>query len=447
MCWLCWQLLRQNGRLLLRLDELELRLNQIEFGEDDRPSRLPVGSEAPDFDLPDLKGKQHTLSQHRGEPVLLIFFNPACGFCRQLLPKLANVAAGFQPAVEGGILPPGDLTPAPAARPNWEDGLSSDASSAGLEAQPNGSHGSPPLQVLILSTGGAEVNRTLFSEHNLSWRLLLQKETEIAAAYQASGTPSGYLISPEGKIASDLAVGGEALLQLTASKSEILNPESEIEHDREARFHGRSLARSKIKRNGLKAGTVAPDFKLPRLDGNGDLSLSDFRGRQVLLVFSSPTCGPCLILAPQLEKFHRGHPKLEILMVSKGEPKENRAKVKEHGLTFPIVLQQQWEISRRYAMFATPIAYLIDDAGVIANEVAVGMEPILALLTAASRQASRMQESLKNVSEQGRGRLAAGNDRQVTERGDEAVPAPLLGATSPEPIARFQSSTRTPESA
>ena len=44
-------------------------------------------------------------------------------------------------------------------------------------------------------------------------------------------------------------------------------------------------------------------------------------------------------------------------MINKGEAKENRAKVKEHGLTFPVVLQQQWEISRRYAMFATPTAY------------------------------------------------------------------------------------------
>jgi hypothetical protein len=67
-------------------------------------------------------------------------------------------------------------------------------------------------------------------------------------------------------------------------------------------------------------------------------------------------------------------------MISKGEPKENRAKVKEHGLTFPVVLQQQWEISRRYAMFATPIAYLIADTGLIANDVAVGVEPILSLL-------------------------------------------------------------------
>jgi peroxiredoxin len=99
----------------------------------------------------------------------------------------------------------------------------------------------------------------------------------------------------------------------------------------------------------------------------------------VLLVFSSPSCGPCNTLAPELAKFHREHPEVEVVMISKGEPKENRAKVKEHGLTFPVVLQQQWEISRRYAMFATPIAYLIDESGIIIHDVAVGMEPILAL--------------------------------------------------------------------
>src|SRR5207245_902714 len=71
---------------------------------------------------------------------------------------------------------------------------------------------------------------------------------------------------------------------------------------------------------------------------------------------------------------------VQVVLISKGEPNENRAKVKEHGLTFPVVLQQQWEVSRRYAMFATPIAYLIDEQGVIARDVAVGAEPILALM-------------------------------------------------------------------
>ena len=149
--------------------------------------------------------------------------------------------------------------------------------------------------------------------------------------------------------------------------------------DRASRFNNRSLARSKLARNGLKAGTPAPNFRLPQLNGE-ELALEELRGKQVLLVFSDPHCGPCNALAPGLEKFHREQPRVKVVMISRGEPKENRAKVKEHGFTFPVVLQQRWEISRRYAMFATPIAYLIDESGVIAHDVAVGVEPIQTLM-------------------------------------------------------------------
>jgi hypothetical protein len=51
-----------------------------------------------------------------------------------------------------------------------------------------------------------------------------------------------------------------------------------------------------------------------------------------------------------------------------------------------IVLQQQWEISRRYAMFATPIAYLIDEQGVISHDVAVGTDAILTLIASTAPQ-------------------------------------------------------------
>jgi hypothetical protein len=120
----------------------------------------------------------------------------------------------------------------------------------------------------------------------------------------------------------------------------------------------------------------------------------------VLLVFSSPGCGPCFSLAPELERFHyaqqesKKSPLLrrqdeaasgaQVVMISKGEPKENRLKAKEQGLTFPIVLQQQWEISRRYGIFTTPVAYLISEDGIILEDVAVGIESILKLLARAS---------------------------------------------------------------
>jgi peroxiredoxin len=384
--WLGWQLLRQNGRLLLRLEELEKRLDTLEFGEDDQPTGLSLGSDAPAFELPDLAGEQRSLAQYRGQPVLLIFFNPACGFCRELAPQLAALTQN--------------------------------------NSQPS-TFNSQPL-VLIISSGDAEANRSLFEQRKVSCPVLLQKESEVAAAYQANGTPSGYLISAEGKLASSLTMGGDALLKLLEGERRKKNGEvndgllspalssngGEGEAARANRFNNRSLTRSKLKRDGLKAGTPAPDFRLPRLDGHGELALSDLRGRQVLLVFSSPGCGPCNTLAPHLEKFHRanggramnplsdarpdevgagGEGKAEeafvqVVMISKGEPKENRAKMKEHGLTFPIVLQQQWEISRRYAMFATPIAYLIDEHGIISHDVAVGIEPILALIAGVPRR-------------------------------------------------------------
>jgi peroxiredoxin len=366
-CWLGWQLLRQNGRLLLRLEELEKRLDALEFGGDDHPTGLAVDTEAPAFELPDLSGEPRSLAQFRGQELLLVFFNPACGFCRELLPKLkAKVESRKQRAER-------------------------DQQSETQELR-----GSAESLPLIISTGEAESNRVLFEEHKLTCPVLLQKESEVAAAYQANGTPSGYLINAEGKIDSELVMGGDALLELLQGKVEGREvraglAKAEIDQslvtsaatgngeERADRFSNRSLARSKIKRDGLKAGTPAPDFRLPRLDGRGELSLSELRGRRVLLVFSSPNCGPCAALAPQLEKYHREHPDVQVVMISKGEAKENRAKVKEHGLTFPIVLQQQWEISRRYAMFATPIAYLIDEAGIIANDVAVGKEAILQL--------------------------------------------------------------------
>src|SRR5258705_809086 len=84
-CWLGWQLLRQNGRILLRLDDLEKRLNELEFGGPDEPEGLPLGSAAPAFELPDLAGNSRTLTEFRGRPLLLVFFNTACGFCPELL--------------------------------------------------------------------------------------------------------------------------------------------------------------------------------------------------------------------------------------------------------------------------------------------------------------------------------------------------------------------------
>lgn len=360
--WLGFQLVHQNGRLLARLETLEQRLAVLAARPHPAPvqalpapvpapaipapapappapQRLPLGSPAPEFALPDLNGQRHRLADFRGRKLLLMFFNPGCGFCTRMGSELAALPV-------------------------------------------DGKHGAP--LPLVVTTGGLAENQKLVAEYGLAGPVLLQEGMEVASQYQCNGTPMGYLIDEQGRIASELAIGAPPLLALAASTAPGAadgQPAAPSAGPAAGALGGqRELSESKIARDGLPAGTPAPDFTLPLLHG-GELSLSEYHGRKVLLVFSDPNCGPCDQLAPQLEQLVRRSAGVQVLMVSKGEAEANRAKAAQHGLTFPIVLQQQWEVSKQYAKFATPIGYLIDEAGIIAKEIAIGVEPILGLLS------------------------------------------------------------------
>jgi peroxiredoxin len=267
--------------------------------------------------------------------VLLVFFNPQCGFCTKMAADLAALPA---------------------------DGRDQ-------RAVP-----------IVVTTGDADENRALVERYGIRCSVLLQQQMEVAAKYRAQGTPMGYRIDGAGRITSELAVGAEPLLRLATTRApEQIKPDASMNGSAP---HGAkddpSLARSRLNRSGLKAGVPAPDFRLPRID-EGDLSLADFRGGRVLLVFSDPDCGPCDELAPQLQAIHLRRPELQVLVVSRRDVETNRVKATRLGLTFPIVLQKHWEVSLKYAMFATPIGYLIDEEGILASDVAVGVGPILAL--------------------------------------------------------------------
>jgi peroxiredoxin len=136
----------------------------------------------------------------------------------------------------------------------------------------------------------------------------------------------------------------------------------------------------------LAAGAPAPDFSLPQLDGS-ELALQSFRGRKVLLVFSDPGCAPCTGLALKLEEIHNRRGDAEVLMVSRGDLEENRRWTSTHRITFPLVLQQQWEISRAYFIFATPAAYLIGEQGLIITDALVGSDAILEAISGGNTSA------------------------------------------------------------
>ena len=64
--WFLYQLVRQNGRILVRLEGIEKRLPPRAGGKSREARGLPLGLLAPDFELPDLAGAGHSLKEFRG---------------------------------------------------------------------------------------------------------------------------------------------------------------------------------------------------------------------------------------------------------------------------------------------------------------------------------------------------------------------------------------------
>jgi methylamine dehydrogenase accessory protein MauD len=123
---------------------------------------------------------------------------------------------------------------------------------------------------------------------------------------------------------------------------------------------------SRTGRGGLKPGKTAPDFTLPCVSG-GEVSLHDFAGRRVFLVFTMSGCKPCHRIVPELNKLQRSGD-VQVLVVNNGELEAAWQWAKEAGVCFPVLAQQQFSVSKRYEMYATPFAFLIDERGVIVSK-------------------------------------------------------------------------------
>jgi peroxiredoxin len=352
--------------------------------------RSELGTDFPAFQFPDLRGGMVALGDFRGHRVLLVHWNFDCGFCSTLAPELAR----FETRLE-----------------------------------------ERNVRLVLLAKGDAESNRERAAALGLTCRILLLQGREKPQPFEHRGTPVAYLLDEEGRIAAPFASGRDEVLSLArqAAGNEAGTPQSEVAEsrgidlsgrppqaqtrerhriklpgfivrgeiglgdvikrvtsaigikpcvgcERRAAFLNRWMAFSGSGRGTLQPGKRAPVFRLPDLQGRV-VSLEEYQGRRVLLVFSDPHCGPCDELAPHLVRLHREHEKngLSIILVGHGDADENRHKAVQHGFQFPVVLQKKWKLSKEYGTLATPAAFLIGQNGVIAKDAAVGRDAILAL--------------------------------------------------------------------
>jgi peroxiredoxin len=334
LCTLFYQLLKQQGRILLRLDELEQSATGgLAAGAERAESEstgLSVGAPFPAFRFRDVAGHTVGLKDFEGKRALLLHWSTGCGFCAAIGKDLALLEYAF-------------------AKQN--------------------------VQLVLLSHDDASANRKQAKQLGLKSPILLAKEgSEALEVFDDFGTPAAYLLDEQGRVAHPLVVGSGEVLTLARQLA--------AGTERKRLPGERPLAESRIERSGLKAGTPAPGFSLPDLSGR-TVSPEDYRGRRLLLVFSDPQCGPCDEIAPELARLHRQHEAngLALVMVGRGDPEENRKKARQNGFDFPVVLQKKWELSKQYGIFATPVAFLINEEGVIARDVAAGADAILELVS------------------------------------------------------------------
>ena len=114
-------------------------------------------------------------------------------------------------------------------------------------------------------------------------------------------------------------------------------------------------------------GKPAPDFQLNTLDGQS-VSLSDLKGKPVLLNFWATWCGPCRIEMPFLQQIYdewRGRG-LVLLAINIGEnPSQIAEFMQSQGLSFPVLLDSDGEIAQKYNIQYIPSTFFIDKDGII----------------------------------------------------------------------------------
>jgi len=120
-----------------------------------------------------------------------------------------------------------------------------------------------------------------------------------------------------------------------------------------------------------QVGDKAPDFTLETIDGNS-LSLSDFRGKPVLLVFTSVYCVECKEQMPYIEAvFERSGGKLAVLTVYR---EDSPTRVKKHVddeklANFPALPDPGDKVGIKYGLAprVAPVNIIIDADGIIRN--------------------------------------------------------------------------------
>ena len=126
-----------------------------------------------------------------------------------------------------------------------------------------------------------------------------------------------------------------------------------------------------------REGFLAPDFALDTLDGSR-ITLSDLRGKIVVVNIWATWCPPCRAETPALEKSYEQYKDsgvviLGVDLTSQDSLSDVKAFIQEFSLTYPILLDRDGSVSNTlYQIKGLPSTFFINREGIIRTVVVGG---------------------------------------------------------------------------
>lgn len=168
--WTNVNVIRQQGRLLLKIDNLEYRLEAAGIALSDSSESvrgLPLGAPAPEFSATTLDGRATSLQGIlHNRPLALVFVNSDCKPCASLLPELERFASFGQ------------------------------------------------VDIQLVTNAARQANLDKLGASSLLAKAAVQEGFELNDLFGVIATPSAVCIAPDGTIASQVAVGQDAIMDI-----------------------------------------------------------------------------------------------------------------------------------------------------------------------------------------------------------------------------------------